>query len=181
MIFTCNWVKMAKFAKVQPIIRNTMSNIHHYKATINWKGNLGKGTKEYRGYSRNHEALIASKPAIELSSDPNFRGDKTKHNPEELLVISISSCHMLWYLHLCAVAGVVVTDYLDNASGTMIETAEGNGKFSEVMLKPVVTVEDSKMANKAIELHAEAHKMCFIANSCNFPIKHDPIIKVPGK
>src|SRR4029077_19713630 len=118
-----------------------MSKIHNYKATVNWTGNLGQGTKEYRGYSRNHEALVEAKPVIQLSSDPNFRGDKTRHNPEELLVISLSSCHMLWYLHLCAVAGVVVIEYIDNAEGTMEETPEGNGKFTEVMLNPIVTVQ----------------------------------------
>ncbi|HTB05650.1 MAG TPA: OsmC family protein [Bacteroidia bacterium] len=158
-----------------------MSNTHYYTAIINWKGNLGQGTKEYRGYSRNHEALIASKPTIALSSDPAFRGDKARHNPEELLVISISSCHMLWYLHLCAVAGVVVTDYSDTPVGTLIETPDGSGKFSEVTLYPVVTVEQQDMIDTAKGLHAEAHKMCFIANSCNFPIKHNPSIKVLGE
>jgi organic hydroperoxide reductase OsmC/OhrA len=158
-----------------------MTNQHHYKATINWKGNLGQGTKEYRGYSRNHEALIASKPTIAISSDHAFRGDKARHNPEELLVISISSCHMLWYLHLCAVAGVIVTDYSDNATGIMVETPDGSGKFSEVTLHPTVTVENMEMANRAKELHVEAHKLCFIANSCNFPIKHEPIIKAIGE
>lgn len=158
-----------------------MSNTHHYEATINWKGNLGQGTKEYRGYSRNHEAQIASKPVIELSSDPAFRGDKTRHNPEELLVISISSCHMLWYLHLCAVAGVVVTDYSDNATGILEESPDGSGKFSEVVLHPIVTVQTTDIVDKAKELHKEAHKMCFIANSCNFPIKHEPVIRVLEK
>ena len=158
-----------------------MSKMHNYRATIGWTGNLGEGTKDYRGYSRNNEALVGSKPAIQLSADPAFRGDNTRYNPEELLVISLSSCHMLSYLHLCAVAGVVVTDYLDNAEGTMMETPDGNGKFSEVMLNPIVTIQHKDMADKAKELHHQAHKICFIANSCNFPVKHNPVIKIAGE
>lgn len=108
------------------------------------------------------------------SSDPAFRGDKTKYNPEELLVASLSSCHMLSYLHLCAVAGVIVTDYVDNASGIMVETPDGGGHFSEVTLNPIVTLTDQSMVDKANELHEQANRVCFIANSCNFPVYHKP-------
>ena len=151
---------------------------HFYKATINWTGNLGKGTSQYKAYSRNHEISSEDKPTIYASSDPSFRGEATRYNPEELFVASLSSCHMLWYLHLCSEAGVVVIDYIDNATGTMTETEDGSGHFTEVTLHPVVIVTDASMINKANELHYEAHKFCFVANSCNFPVHHNPTCEV---
>jgi organic hydroperoxide reductase OsmC/OhrA len=150
-----------------------MSN-HHYKTTIIWTGNSGTGTSSYRAYARDHSISVDGKPTIPASSDPVFRGDRTRYNPEELLVASISSCHMLWYLHLCAEAGVVVVDYSDNATGTMEETADGGGRFTEVTLYPKVIVSDESMVAKANELHHKANKMCFIANSVNFPVLHQP-------
>lgn len=115
---------------------------------------------------------------VEASSDPAFRGDSTKYNPEELLVASLSSCHMLSYLHLCTVAGVVVTAYTDNATGIMEQTPDGGGHFTEVTLNPVVVVSDESMVNKANELHHQANQLCFIANSCNFPVVHKPTCEV---
>ncbi|MES2107107.1 MAG: OsmC family protein [Bacteroidota bacterium] len=147
---------------------------HNYKATITWTGNQGKGTADYRGYERSHEISIAGKPIIPASSDPSFRGDKTRYNPEELLLASLSSCHMLWYLHLCSVNGVVVIDYVDEAKGVMEETADGGGYFKEVTLHPKVTIADAAMIEKANELHNEANKKCFIANSVNFLVHHNP-------
>ena len=145
---------------------------HHYKATITWTGNSGSGTSSYRAYERSHSVGIGGKPAIPGSSDPSFRGDPARYNPEELLVASLSACHMLWYLHLCAESGVVVVDYVDSATGTMEETKEGGGHFSEVTLYPKVTVSDQSMIEKANELHHKANKLCFIANSVNFPVLH---------
>ena len=155
-----------------------MSSHHHYSITIQWTGNNGNGTSAYTSYERSHVISIQNKPDLLCSSDANFRGDKTKHNPEELFVASISSCHMLWYLHLCSQAGVVVTDYIDTAKGTMVETADGGGHFTEVTLFPEVTITESRMKEKANELHTKANQLCFIANSCNFPIHHKPIIKI---
>lgn len=148
--------------------------IHNYKATITWTGNQGKGTADYLGYERSHEVSISGKPIIPASSDPSFRGDKTRYNPEELLVASLSSCHMLWYLHLCCVNGVVVIDYTDEATGKMMETADGGGYFEEITLHPKVIVSDESMVEKANALHPEANKKCFIANSVNFPVHHLP-------
>ncbi|CAG5072532.1 hypothetical protein DYBT9623_04184 [Dyadobacter sp. CECT 9623] len=148
---------------------------HHYKTTIEWTGNTSRGTADYRAYERSHTAKIEGKPGIDLSSDPAFRGDRTRHNPEELFVASIASCHMLWYLHLCTEAGVVVLEYQDRATGTMEETDNGSGRFTEVILYPVVKVSDESMLQKANELHHKAHEYCFIANSCNFPIRHEPV------
>ncbi|KMQ69140.1 peroxiredoxin [Chryseobacterium sp. FH2] len=155
-----------------------MSKEHHYKTTIQWTGNKGTGTSNYRNYERNHTISVENKPIIEASSDPAFRGDKTKYNPEEMLLSSLSSCHMLWYLHFCAEAGVIVTDYVDNATGTMIETKNGSGHFSEVILNPLITVSEISMIEKAKELHHKANEFCFIANSVNFPVKHIPVVLV---
>jgi organic hydroperoxide reductase OsmC/OhrA len=152
-----------------------MAHQHEYKAQTRWTGNLGAGTNHYKSYSRNHELLMAGKAPLLCSSDPSFRGDKSRHNPEDLLVGAISGCHMLWYLHLCAVNGVVVEQYEDNAVGRMDENADGSGQFTEVLLQPRVTVKDESMIDKANALHHEAHKMCFIARSVNFSVKHQPV------
>ncbi len=154
-----------------------MSKQHDYKLTVKWTGNVGTGTSDYKSYQRSHVISVENKPEIAGSSDPAFRGDKTKHNPEELLVASISSCHLLWFLHLCAEAGVVVTDYVDNATGIMAETSNGGGHFTEVTLNPTVTVAENSMIEKADELHKKAHELCFIANSVNFPVHHQPICR----
>src|ERR1700748_168323 len=134
---------------------------HQYKATITWTGNKGTGTSSSRDFERSHEIAVEGKPIITASSDPSFRGDKTRYNPEELLLASISSCHMLWYLHLCSEVGVVVVDYVDNATGTMFEEPNGSGRFTEVTLYPQVTVAVNSMIEKAIELHHKANEYCF--------------------
>lgn len=155
-----------------------MSKEHHYKTTIQWTGNKGTGTSNYRNYERSHTISVENKQTIEASSDPAFRGDKTKYNPEEMLLSSLSSCHMLWYLHFCSEAGVIVTEYIDNTIGTMLETSNGSGHFSEVILQPIITVSDESMVEKAKELHHKANEYCFIANSVNFPVKHIPNVLV---
>lgn len=154
-----------------------MQTYHQYKATIKWTGNNGTGTDNYRNYERSHDIVIENKRDISGSSDSAFRGDTTKHNPEDLLVSSLSCCHMLWYLHLCANAGVIVTDYIDNATGIMVETETGGGHFTEVTLNPIVMVTEHHMIDKANELHKKANEHCFIANSVNFPVKHNPTAK----
>lgn len=155
-----------------------MNGKHQYQLTIQWTGNNGTGTSSYRAYERNHEIKAGEKIIIPASSDPSFRGDKTRYNPEELLVASLSSCHMLWYLHLCSEAGVIVTDYRDNATGTMVETSNGGGYFTEVILNPLVTVTENSMMEKANALHAKANELCFIANSVNFKVVHRPTCKL---
>jgi len=154
-----------------------MKKTHHYQTTLKWTGNLGTGTSSYTSYERAYTISIENKTDLLGSSDPAFRGDKTKHNPEELLVSSLSSCHMLWYLHLCSRDGVIVTEYKDSATGIMVETEDGGGYFSEVTLNPVVTVAETSMIAKAEKLHQEANKLCFIANSVKFPVHHKPLIK----
>lgn len=151
---------------------------HHYQATVQWTGNAGSGTSGYRNYERSHTISIDNKTDILGSSDPAFRGDAAKHNPEELLVASLSACHLLWYLHLCAEAGVVVLEYADTATGIMQETTTKGGHFTEVTLHPFVVVATADMTEKALELHQKAHQLCFIANSVNFTVLHRPTVKV---
>lgn len=159
---------------------HSMKNLHHYQLQLTWTGNRGQGTAGYTAYERNHTLSIPGKPAILGSSDPVFRGDPSMHNPEELLLASLASCHMLWYLHLCAENGIVVTDYIDNPTGTMQESDNGSGRFKEVTLRPTVTVNDEKMLEKAKSLHKSANQYCFIANSVNFAVHHEPICKTDG-
>lgn len=149
--------------------------LHNYKTRTTWTGNRGTGTSDYKSYDRSHTISIDGKQDIEGSSDAAFRGDKTKQTPEDMFVCSLSACHMLWYLHLCAVNGVIVKEYVDEATGQMEETSNGSGKFVQVVLRPSVKVLDKSMIEKANALHHEAHKMCFIANSINFPVIHQPL------
>jgi len=153
-------------------------NIHKYQLQVQWTGNTGPGTTSYKSYNRSYTVATENKSEIHGSSDPAFRGDPTKYNPEELLLASLSSCHMLWYLHLCAEAGIVVVDYVDHAKGIMFEAEDGGGQFSEVLLQPIVTVTDSDMVERANELHKAANKLCFIARSVNFEVKHRPVCNV---
>lgn len=149
----------------------SMSHTHHYALTMEWTGNLGTGTDHYRSYRRDHVIRIAGKPELLGSADPTFRGDPARHNPEDMLVAALSACHMMSYLHVCALNGVVVTAYVDNATGTMETMSDGSGRFLEVTLHPNVKVRDETMIPKAIELHHKAHELCFIANSVNFPVR----------
>jgi organic hydroperoxide reductase OsmC/OhrA len=151
-----------------------MPKVHQYQVNLQWTGNRGEGTSTYRSYERSHTITAENKSEILASSDPVFRGDKTKYNPEDLLVASLSACHLLSYLHLCAVNGVVVVGYSDNASGKMEETLDGGGHFLEVTLNPLVTVSDQSMVAKANALHEKANELCFIAKSVNFPVHHKP-------
>jgi organic hydroperoxide reductase OsmC/OhrA len=141
---------------------------HHYQVNVEWIGNKGGGTDSYRTYSRDNEISAGKKETIAGSSDPAFLGDATRWNPEELLVASASACHKLWYLHLCAEAGISVYSYLDRAEGTMIEGEKG--QFTEIILRPEIAIRPGDDIRLAQELHHRAHELCFIANSLNFPI-----------
>lgn len=153
-----------------------MEKYHNYRLNLKWTGNLGTGTLTYRGYTRDHIIAAEGKPEILTSSDPSFRGNPERYNPEELLVASAASCHMLSYLHLCAVHHIVVVEYMDNPTGKMLESANGSGRFEEITLNPVIVVTEKSMIEKAYELHHDANKLCFIANSLNFPVKHNTTI-----
>jgi organic hydroperoxide reductase OsmC/OhrA len=153
-----------------------MSRTHEYTAEIRWSGNRGSGTSSYRDYDRAHDVSAEGKPTIAGSSDPAFRGDPARWNPEELLVASLAQCHMLWFLHLAAISGVVVTDYVDRPAGTMLEQDDGAGQFTRVVLRPAVTVADASMRERSQHLHEDAHAKCYIARSVNFPVLHEPTI-----
>ena len=155
-----------------------MSRTHEYTAEVRWTGNRGTGTSGYRDYDRAHDVSAGGKPTIAGSSDPSFRGDPARWNPEELLVASLSQCHMLWFLHLAAVAKVVVTDYVDRPEGTMLERDDGAGQFTRVVLRPEVTVADASMREYSQGLHEQAHAKCYVARSVNFPVLHEAIVHV---
>lgn len=153
-----------------------MPPIHRYRAVVQWTGNRGKGTESYRAYGRDHLVRFEGKPPLLGSSDPAFLGDPGRYNPEELLVASLSSCHMLWYLHLCANADVVVMTYEDDAEGTLELAPDGSGRFTGVSLRPRVTIEGGS-PEKAAALHEEAHRRCFLASSVNFPVSVSPSVR----
>lgn len=150
---------------------------HKYLTTIEWTGNNGSGTSGYTAYERSHTIQVPGKVDIEASSDPHFRGDAKKYNPEELFLASIASCHMLWYLHLCADHGIIVETYQDKASGVMETGSDGSGQFSKIILMPLITVQHERMIDMAVKLHHKAHDMCFLANSVNFEIAVQPQVK----
>jgi organic hydroperoxide reductase OsmC/OhrA len=154
-----------------------MPNQHTYTVEVTWTGNRGAGTSDYRRYGRDHEVKADGCQTIAGSSDPDFRGDPARWNPEQLLLASLSQCHLLWYLHLCAVNGVRVTSYVDRPVGTMAETA-GGGHFTSAVLRPRIEVAAAEMVDKALALHTDAHRACFIANSMNFPVTHEPVVTV---
>jgi organic hydroperoxide reductase OsmC/OhrA len=147
---------------------------HTYEVRVAWTGNTGSGTTGYSAYLRDTVATAGAKVELPGSSDPAFRGDPDRWNPEELLLVSLSQCHLLWYLHLAAEAGVAVTDYVDDPTATMVMNADGSGQFERVVLRPSVTVADADQATRSLQLHERAHAMCFIARSVNFPVDCEP-------
>lgn len=153
---------------------------HRYELRTEWTGDLGSGTSGYRDYARDTTISIDGKPALEASSDKPFRGDPSRWNPEDMLLAALSQCHLLSYLHACVTGGVVVTAYHDDATGLMREDGRGGGSFAEVVLRPHVTVADAAMVDAALQAHERAHAWCFIANSVNFPVRHEPTIVVSG-
>ena len=148
---------------------------HQYRLNTTWVGNLGSGTSAYTAYSRDYELSSSTKATpIPGSSDPAFRGDAGRYNPEELLLGAISSCHMLWVLHLCADAGISITEYSDEATGEMVEHPDGSGEFTAVLLRPRMVVTDAARVAEAVAMHDRAHHLCCLARSMAFPVKHQP-------
>ncbi len=154
-----------------------MDRKHQYQVVNRWTGNLGTGSSAYKAYSRAHELSGADKSAvIQGSSDPLFHGDRTRYNPEELLLGALSACHMLWVLHLAADAGITVTEYEDEACGEMAEHADGSGEFTRVVLRPRLKIAEAERIDDALALHARAHAVCALARSVNFPVEHQPVV-----
>jgi len=151
---------------------------HRYDLAVSWTGNRGSGTSGYRDYGRDHEIGADGRPVMKGSADPVFRGDKSRWNPELELVAALAQCHMLSYLHVCTAAGVIVTAYQDEPYGLMTETDDGGGHFTEVVLRPRVTVKSPEMTEAAGKLHEDASQKCFIASSVNFPVRHEPSVTV---
>ena len=154
---------------------------HEYRILNQWTGNLGTGTSAYRAYSRAHELNGEGKSdPIRGSSDPLFRGDRSRYNPEELLLGALSACHMLWVLHLSADAGIVITGYSDETTGEMVEHPDGSGEFTRAVLHPRVVITDAARIAEAIAIHGRAHEVCCLARSVNFPVEHDVVVTAEG-
>jgi organic hydroperoxide reductase OsmC/OhrA len=152
-----------------------MAHIHSYSAKVTWTGAAQGPTASYQSYSREYLVEIPGKPALRGSADATFRGDPALHNPEDLLVVALSTCHMLSYFAECARAGIKVVAYEDQATGTMA-MKEKKIRFTEVVLHPRVTIAADSDADKATALHEQAHEQCFIASSVNFPVHHDAVV-----
>ncbi len=155
-----------------------MAKEHICSVTVTWTGNRGSGTSAYGAYSRDHVIEAIDKRPIEGSSDPAFRGDSSRYSPEDLLVAAISACHMLWYLHLCADAGIIVVAYADSAVGVLEMAPDGSGRIAGVTLRPEVMVQAGADLDRARRLHETATHKCFVANSVAFPIAFEPTIQV---
>ena len=156
-----------------------MNLAHHYAMNLEWTGNRGTGTSSYRAYGRDHLVRAEGKPDIVGSSDRVFHGDAERWNPEEMLLAALSQCHMLSYLHVATLHGIVVEGYTDAATGTMEQTANGGGRFTSATLRPTVTISAGDPA-LAMAIHHEASEKCFIAASVNFPVGHEPQVLSRG-
>jgi organic hydroperoxide reductase OsmC/OhrA len=154
--------------------------VHNYEMALVWTGNQGTGTSAYRAYGRAHEVTAPGRPPLLGSADPAFRGETDRWNPELLLIAALSGCHLMSYLHVCVEGGVVVTGYTDKPTGSMTQTPGGGGRFTEVVLRPRVTVASAGQVDLAIRLHQDASARCFIANSVNFPVRHEPVVEIAG-
>lgn len=152
---------------------------HSYAVEVEWTGAGHEGTADHRSYTRDHVVRIDGLPDILGSADKTFRGDGARHNPEQLLLTALTQCHMLSYLHQAASRGIVVTAYRDAATGSMETTGTG-GRFTQALLRPVVTITDASQASDALDAHRQAATDCFIAASVNFPVLHEPTIVVDG-
>ncbi len=153
---------------------------HTYTAGIEWTGNRGSGTSSYKAYDRTWDMAAPGKPVVHCSNDPLLGGDPALHNPETLLISALSACHMLWYLHLAAVAGIVVTDYRDAPEAVGESLPDGSGRFLSALLKPRITLARGSDPDRADAIHGEIHKYCFIARSVNFPVAQDATYVVEG-
>jgi organic hydroperoxide reductase OsmC/OhrA len=154
------------------------AHVHEYALDLDWEGNRGSGTSDYASYDRTYRVRIPGKPDLLGTADPAFRGDRELHNPEDLLLAAASACHMLTYLALCARAGIRVVGYSDAACGKMAVRPDGGGSFTEILLRPRVTLAPGSEPAAATALHERAGELCFIAGSCNFPIRHEAEVGV---
>jgi len=146
---------------------------HLFKAAINWTSNQNQAQAGRKFYSKSHQIKIEGKPILDVSAAKAFKGDPELYNPEDLLLSSLVSCHMMSYLYVCSQNGIEVLEYSDNAEAILEVAPDGSGRFTEVRLYPKVTIANPDKIQEALELHTKANKLCFIANSCNFPVVHN--------
>lgn len=147
-----------------------MASRHLYSAALRWTGNRGDGTASYRAYDRTWDLVTPGKPVVHCSNDPLLGGDPARHNPEDLLVAAVASCHMLWFLHLASDAGIAVQAYSDSPEATGEIEPSGAGRFLSMELRPMIVVPRGTDMQRADALHGQIHKVCFIARSVNFPV-----------
>ena len=149
---------------------------HRYSVSLTWTGNRGSGTSSYRSYGRSHVVSAPGLPDLAGTADPTFHGDKDRWNPEQLLLTALAQCHMLSYLHVAVQHGICVVGYEDSPEGTLRLNRDGSGEFTDVLLRPTVTVAGPPGAGETADgLHAEANRLCFIARSVAFPVRHEPV------
>ncbi len=153
-----------------------MARQHSFHAAVTWTGNTGTGTSAYKAYERTWEIRTPNKPMVKCSNDPMLGGDPSLHNPEDMLIASLSACHMLWYLHLASQENIVVLAYEDRPEGIGQSLPDGSGQFTQAILKPSITVKAGADMDRAEAIHHEVHKYCFIARSVNFPVTYEPSI-----
>ena len=154
--------------------------MHDYTSHVVWTGNTGTGTAHYKGYARTWDIAVPGKPVVHCSNDPLLGGDPAKMNPEDLLLSALSACHMLWYLHYAAEAGVIVTRYEDSPMGVGEVGADGAGRFVSVELRPMIWVTAGTDLVEAEAIHHRIHAVCFIARSVNFPVTYAPRFEIAG-
>jgi len=150
-----------------------MTSKHLFKAAINWSSNQNQEQSGRKFYSKSHQIKIEGKRTLDVSAAKAFKGDPELYNPEDLLLSSLVSCHMMSYLYVCSQNGIEVVDYSDNAEAILEVAPDGSGRFTEVRLNPKVKIANPDKIQEALELHTKANKLCFIANSCNFPVVHN--------
>lgn len=151
---------------------------HLFKAEVDWTSNQKPSDSTKRFYSKTHQIIIEGKPVLNVSAAKAFKGDPELYNPEDLLLSSLVSCHMMSYLYVCAQNDIEVLEYSDNAEATLEVAADGSGRFVAVRLYPKVKISNSDKIELAVELHTKANQLCFIANSCNFPVLHEASCKI---
>ena len=146
---------------------------HLFKASINWTSSQNQQQSEKKFYSKSHKIKLEGKPILIVSAAKAFKGNPELYNPEDLLLSSLVSCHMMSYLYVCSQNGIEVLEYSDNAEATLEVSPDGSGRFVEVTLNPKITISNSNQIQQALDLHQKANQLCFIANSCNFPVLHN--------
>jgi len=158
--------------------KTIMAFRHLFRAQLNWASKPTQEESSKRFYGKTHQIQIEGKPVLDISAAKAFKGDSELYNPEDLLLSSLVSCHMMSYLYVCSQNEIEVISYSDNAEATLEVNPDGSGRFTEVRLNPKVTIANSDKIELALELHQKANQLCFIANSCNFPVFHNASCEV---